>query len=365
MNDSDTITLRQLTAAAFVAVLSPMVRRFPRALSETAGRSAWLCIPLALLPLGAALGVLRLLYRRQGPGTGFADILCAALGRIPGRLVTGLYGLWLTVYAGFLLRSGAERFISTVYPGAGPGIFCTVMVLLCLPAAAGKLKSLARTAMLFRPVLAVLFPLLALLTLKELQPELLWPPEPGALPSLGIGALQILNLLSAVGFLAFFSDRLEPSPTGRGRPLAWLGATLGILLLMTVSCLGMFGPALTARLRYPFFMLARDLSVLGSLERAEPVIIALWVLSDFVMQSLLLKAAGGSLRFCLGRRPDGPVGVLTLLPGAAALAAALVIPGELTAFEALSETVIPLCNAGMALVLPAAVLGIGLLRRKL
>ena len=373
MKKTDTVTPRQLAAAAFVALLSPLIRRFPRASAEIAGTGAWLSPVLALLPVTTILLALRLFYRKQPPGTGFADILVTVLGRIPGKVLTGLYGLWFTAYAGFLLRSGAERFISTVYPGAKPAVFVITMALLCLTAAMGRLCPITRAAMLFRPLMAALFVLVALLTVKDFDLSLLLPVDPTELPSALFAGAQTANVLSSVAFLAFFSDRLSRPFERSDRPWLRAAEALGVILLMTVSCLGMFGPALTAKMTYPYFMLVRDVSVLGSLERAEPVIIALWVLSDFVMLSLLLLAAGKNLRFCFGcsdKVPDKPTELrqgrwLTPLCAAAAAAGALLLPGGIAPFRLLSDVVVPLASAGFTLALPLLVLVIGLLRKRL
>ena len=373
MKKTDTVTPRQLMAAAFVALLSPLIRRYPRSLAETAGAGAWLSVLLALLPMTTVLLALRLFYRKQPPGTGFADILVRVLGKIPGRALTGLYGLWFTAYAGFLLRSGAERFISTVYPGAGPGVFVITMALLCLTAAMGRLCPIARAAMLFRPLMAALFVLVTLLTVKDFDFSLLLPVDPAGLPADIFSAAQTVNVLSSVAFLAFFSDQLSRPFEKPDRPWLRAAEALGVILLMTVSCLGMFGPALTASMTYPYFMLVRDVSVLGSLERAEPVIIALWVLSDFVMLSLLLQAGGKTLRFCFGCADEVPDKATKLRQGrwlypvcaAAAAAAALLLPEGIAPFRLLSDAVVPLVSAGFTLALPLLVLLIGLLRKRL
>ena len=370
MKQNDTVTPRQMSAAAFVALLSPLIRRFPRALAETAGRGAWLAPILAAFPLAAMLGALRLFYRKQPPGTGFGEILVLVLGKIPGRLLTGLYGLWFTAYAGFLLRSGAERFISTVYPGAGPGLFVAAMALLCLTAALGRFCAVVRAAALFSPLMAALPVLAFVLTAGDLEPALLLPVDPAGLPADLFAAGQTVNVAAAVGLLAFFSDRLT-RPFCRGDRV-WLRAAgvLALLTGMTVSCLGMFGPALTASMTYPFFMLVRDVTVLGSLERIEPVVIALWVFSDFILISLLLTAAGHNLRSCFGCRAGNGKLLsggrwLSLVCIAAAAAVGLTVAPDLRTFELLSETLVPLVNAVFVFALPIPVAVIGLLRGRI
>ena len=185
--------------------------------------------------------------------------------------------------------------------------------------------------------------LLALLTAKDLDLSLLLPLR-GAEPlSVGAAALETANLLSLAFFFGFFGDRLSGRVRARDlRP--WLLALLGVVALMTVESLGMFGPELTAKMRFPYFMLARDLSVLGALERAEPLVVALWVFPDFLLISLLLALGAKCLRRALGLRQRR---WHCLVCAVAAVAAALTLPGELAAFRFLSETAVPLLSAAL------------------
>ena len=347
MQTQDRISPRQFTALAFVSALSPLIRRFPQALAERAGHTAWLAVPLSVLPMLPLLAGVYLLLRRQGEGAGSAQLLSDLLGRTGGRVFCGIYGLWFLFYAAFLLRSGAERFITTVYNGTGPALFVCVMALLCALAAAGRLLPLGRTAMLIRPLMCALIVLIALLTAKDLDLALLLPVSAADAVPTGLAALETANILSVVFFFGFFADRLS-RPLRLRDAAPWLAALLGIIALMTVGCLGMFGAELTAKMRYPYFMLVRDLSVLGALERLEPVAVALWVFPDFLLLSALLRLAAETLRFCLIGQASQSAPLPRWLPPlctAAAAAAAMALPGELDAFRTLSETLVPLLSA--------------------
>lgn len=346
MTRRDVISPRQFLAAAFVSALSLLIRRFPRVLAAAAGRSAILAVPLSALPMLALLAGVWLLFRRRAP-IGLAPLSAVLLGNRLGRLLTGLYGLWAAAYAGCLLRFGAERFLTTVYPGARPWIFVGIMALICAVAAAGRLAPLTRAAMLFRPLLLGLILAVALLTAKDVDPALLLPLHTAQPLSVARAALEIANLLSVLFLFGFFGGQLE-RPLRPRDALPWLAALLGVLALMTGGCLGMFGPAFTAKLRYPYFMLVRDLTVLGALERIEPAVVALWVFSDFILLSLLLRIASGNLRFCLGLRPDAGR-VLAPVCAAAAAAAALALPGSMEAQQLLSERLVPLLSALLGL----------------
>ena len=353
MRMPDRISPRQFMAAAFVSALSLLIRRFPRALTAAAGRSAVLAVPLGILPLAAGLAAAALLFRDRPAGV--SGLFTALLGKTAGRVLTGIYGVWFILYAGFLLRSGAERFLTTVYTGAQPWLFVGIMALLCTLAAAGRLLPLVRAAMLFRPLMLALILLIGALTAKDLDLALLLPLRPADAGGLWRAALEVANLLSIGFFLGFAGDRLS-RPLRLRDAAAWLCALLGVIALMTLGCLGMFGPELTSNMTYPYFMLVRDLTVLGALERLEPVVITLWFFSDFILISLLLHLAAGNLRCAVGARSHR-----WIAPACAALAAAaaLALPGDLDARRALSERIVPLLCAGLAFgpVLPLLLIG--------
>ncbi len=356
MTRQDRLSPRQFVAAVFLSALSLLIRRFPRSLAARAGRGALLAVPLSALPMLALIAAAYLLFRRRAAGSGLSEVFTDLLGRTPGRLLTGLYGLWFVLYAGFLLRTGADRMLTAVYTGTQPWVFICIMAPVCAAAAAGRLLPLARSAMIFRPLMLGLILAVALLTAKDLDLTLLRPLPPVD-AAVAASALEIANLLTIAFFLGFGADRLE-------RPLRvrdwapWLAALLGVIGLMTALCLGMFGQELTAKLRFPYFMLVRDLTVLGALERVEPVVIALWVFPDFVLISLLLHLAAGNLRFSLSLRAGR---ALPLLCAAAAAAAALALPGGIDAQRRLSERVVPILCAALGfgplpLLLPIAAL---------
>ena len=358
---------------AFVSVFSPLIRRFPRTLVAAAGRTAWLAIPISVLPVLLGLLTMWLLFRNKAPGTGLAGLLTDVFGGVLGRIIVGVYALWLIFYTGFLMRSGAARFISTVYQGASPWIFVISASLIGGFVALGELKAIARSAMLLRPMLMAVLALLVILAVKDVDFRLLLPATVSELPGDGYAALKLANLLSVAGYFAFLGDRME----GRFRLrdyAGWLAAVLVIIGLMTAVCLGMFGPELTAKMTYPFFMLARDVTILGSMERVEPVIIALWIFSDFIFLSALFSIAARNLRFCLAfSEPDAPPkltdlrnGRWLMLPCAAlVVAAAALIPGEVPAFERFSEVVVPAGNAVMIVAVPLLTLLVGKLRRRI
>ena len=356
---SDSISKRQFVALCFVGLLCPMIRRFPRILAGAAGRTAWLSVLLAV-PLLALAGFTRL-YRNRPAGTGYAEVLSDAFGPRAGKALVLLYAVFFPLYAGLLLRGGANRFVSLIYPGASPGVFTACLALACGLASAGSLKSLGRCAMVLRPLLAAAPVVIFFLTVKDADFGLLLPVLPASLPGDALGALPAANLFGVAVYLSFFGDSIADGPFRVRDYAGWLAAALGLLLLITAGCLGMFGPELTAKLNYPFFLLTRDVSVLGALERVEPVAIALWVFADFVLISALLWCAGRLFRRAFGLSAKGRwTGPLCAVLAAVA---GFLMPEDADRFAFLSDRAVPLCCAGLAFLVPLAALAAGKLRK--
>ena len=154
---TDGISRRQLSILLFVSALSPLIRQAPGMAVQSAGSAVWLSALLALVPLPLAGLLLGRLTRKRVPGEGLGGVLLRVFGRFGGTAAVLLYTAWTVFYAGFVLRAGADRFVTAVYPGSRPWLFMAVMAALCVPACLGRLKTLGRCAEIALPLLALVF----------------------------------------------------------------------------------------------------------------------------------------------------------------------------------------------------------------
>ena len=89
---------------------------------------------------------------------------------------------------------------------------------------------------------------------------------------------------------------LRPGDARLGR--RWLWGTCLALTLLQLGAVAQLGASLCARVEVPFFEMARGVGMKGAFQRVESVVMAFWVLSDFVWLGTLLfaiKAMAGSL----------------------------------------------------------------------
>lgn len=360
MKNDASISQNQLGVTAFVLMLSPALRLFPAAAAAAAGKAAWLSALLSFLPAAAYLCLAWRAASWRREGEGLCELLARALPGRVGRMVLLLLTLWLCVYAGFILRSGADRFIVAVYPNAPVGFFVLSMAAAALAAAFAPYRDAARTAKLVLPAVGGVLALVLLFSLGEVQADNLLPLRGAGVSGLLAGALPGLDILAwAVYVPAFALGEVKKGSFSLRRLLAALAGGCAVLSLMSADVVGSFGAPLSASLSWPFFSLVRNLVFFRSVERIEALVVALWVFPDFLIVSLLLRAARRSLALSLGRRFDAlATGRLALpLCAAAACAFALLAAPDAQRLDLLSRTIIPAANLFVAFVLlPAALL---------
>lgn len=294
------VTRKQFSAAIFTALLSPLLRVLPRQSVSLAGKAAWLGVVPAFCALLILAALMNALRRRLRPGEGMANLIMRALGPVLGRLLLLLYAAWFLFYAGFILRSGAERLGATVYQQSNPYPFIFVMLALCLLAALGTLRASTRTAVILRAILILSLALVFLFALSNISLENLFPLGWMDAPRVVLSAWPIITVGGVAALFSFLNAYVEPVE----KPMKWIlppllvfCAAAGLLCFETV---GSFGQKLTVRLRYPFFTMTRDVSIFNLSQRIEAVVIALWAFADFIICILLLRCANEALRTIFG-----------------------------------------------------------------
>ena len=290
------ISFRQLRILCFVAMLSPFLRLLPASVASRAGSAAWVSAACSLLPALLLTAMLTLLLKGFPQGRGFSRVLPRILGSFGGKLLLLLWSAWLVFHSGFLLRSGADRFIATIYPTATPPFFMVLTAIACTIAAFGHIKPLARTAELFRPLLLFVILTVLLFSLEDVEPTFLlpvtWEDAPAIAKGIPLAAEAVSVALVTMGFLTQYTAAEERSHS----LIPWLlGVTVLNVLLCAVS-VGSLGKTYTSALAYPFFIMARDLSVFSGVERIEALVVGLWLLPDFVLITIELMVAADNLQ---------------------------------------------------------------------
>ena len=365
---------RELLALGTMVVLAPVLRLFPTGATALAGRAVWLCAFCAVPVLLLYARFLSQLMTMRQEGEGLPELTLRLLGPAPGKLALGVMALWFTLYAGFILRSGADRMIVTTFPQAQPPLFIIVTGLLGLAAALGSERSVVRVARMVQPVmLGALLVILAFALFSVRSSNLLPLTVNDAVPTLK-GSAAAVDILTLGLYALCFIEGGIPKTEGRFRAFAvW---TLLMTLLMTLlitAIVGCFGAELTGMLSRPFFSLVRNLVFFQGHERVEALIVMLWIFPDFLLVSLCLLSAQRSLRLLLGKTPDyagqslgdfSQGRFVIWLCATAAITAGIFIGPDAASLDLWSQTVIPGINLGFAFVFIPLIYLTAVLRKK-
>lgn len=373
MDPRDAFQRRQLMALSTVVLLAPALRLCPAGAAALAGRAAWLSALAALPPMLLYLLLLCRLMAQAREGEGLAELCLRLAGPLPGRLLLGLLAAWLLLYGAFVLRSGADRFVVTLFPRSSPAEPALIMGLLSLTGALGMGRSLLRVAKMVLPVLLAALGLILAFGLWQAEKSELLPLTVCDLAPAGLGALPVADLLTLGLYLPCFFGGARVGGGRRFRTWAlWLCGMCLLLSLLSAAVLGAFGAALTLRLSQPFFTLVRNLVFFRTLERMEALTVALWLFPDLLLSSALLWSAGRCLRLILGFPPGekrekrlslGDGRWLIWLCGAAMTALGMLLAPDAARLQFWSRTLLPRLNALVSFGLIPLILLIGKLRR--
>ena len=292
------LTPRQLGLLLWAGMVSPLIRQVPGSMTDCVGAAAWLSA-LLCVPAAGLLGLLTgFTLRSRAPGEGLGELLCRSAGPLPGRVTAGLFGVWAVLYAGFVLRAGADRFVSAMYPDSRDWPFMAVAALLALMAGAGRLKTLARCAQIIAPVLFGVFLLVFVFCLPDVDFSELRPPAGISPAEVLRGGLPMLDTLCVGVLCAFLAGETEPGSLSKAFALPlMLLAGLGAVLCAVTA--GTFGAQLTGELRYPFFVMLRGVRIFDLLERIEALITVQWAGADFLLLGTLMHLADRCLTLAL------------------------------------------------------------------
>lgn len=373
MNQQYGFKRNQLLSICTVIILAPALRLFPSGPAELAGSAAWLSSAAALPPLLFYVYFLSRFMAPRQDGDGLAELFLTYLGDKAGRVILILLSVWLAVYGGFVLRSGAERFVTTIYPNSSPAFFSIIMGVLGAIAAFGSLRSLARIAKIVLPVVIGVLLLVLVSALFSVDAGNLLPLTwRNTIPVIKASSAAV-NVIATTLFLSCFAARMTPNMPGKEKDFSlWVIFMCALLCFIGLDVIGSFGADLTASLTQPFFSLVRNLVFFHSVERVEALVVTLWVFPDFLLISLLMHSSQHCFRRALGQDPAycgeklsdmSNRRWLILLCALISIVCSVLIAPDARSLELWSEKIVPAINLAVTFILVPLVFLTGKLRK--
>ena len=257
--------------------------------------------------LGGALAAFLLLAMCRA-ACGFPEAFTLAFGRTGGTVIGVLTLLWLLAAAAG--TASAVRIAFETDPGpAAPAVLLLLAALACgkgsrRAAAVGGILSL---------VLALLYSIIVLTSLRHLHPD--WCRPWGSAADAGLSVCVCLSPACVL---------LATQPERGSRRAGWGCAALAalapaVLALITAGCLS---PELAGASELPIYTLTKSLSVLSVMERFEPLLSVSLMLGLFLLLQGIVCAAGNLTQLIGGaKQADHGTAAFCLLAFAGSLGA--------------------------------------------
>lgn len=253
---------RRLYALGFCAFTVPAVLLLPRA--------GWLWAGLASVGCALFLGALVVLRRQCGHG----------VAEVAGRTAYGRVCLLPALLWNLLILGATARQLCAAYPTGTPYPLVGVLLLVLAAYAAQRGETVVlRTAAVVFFALVVFYALILGFFAPKLHFAWLMPQtrvDWRLLPSVLCPAV-VLYLGGA---------------EAKGKPLPWLILGAAFATLCAAVAAGSLSPAVAASEPFPFYTAAKSVSVLGAMERLEPLVSAALTAGGFCLLALLCAANG-------------------------------------------------------------------------
>lgn len=279
---NEKISTRQAAILFFMTTLSPAIRLFPQYTANVAGKAGWLSPVVALIPTILLIYIVNSFFKKYKDAN-LSDVYFKILGNILGRIVISLYLIWILIMLSLYVRYYAERILSSILPNTSISFLIIAMLFIVFLAARSGLVTIARANEIFFGIFVLIFFITFILGISQIHiRNILLVSYRDAWP-----VIKASNVILAIWgyflFIFFFGDKINDKEHIKKfsfQAVLLKYASVTLFLIMTI---GTLGSALSSRMSLPFFVVVKNISVLGTVERLESVLLALWVISDFVI----------------------------------------------------------------------------------
>ena len=365
----------QLLALCTVCLLVPALRLFPASSARLADRASWLSSPAALPLMLGYVFFLSKMMSMAAPEQGLGELSIQVLGKKAAKVYLVGFSLWFILYGAFVLRTGADRLITTIYPYTSSSFFVISLGIVCIISAMCPARTLVRTAKLILPAVIGFLLLILVFSLLSVDKSNLLPVSIYDIVPVFKASLSSVNVCVGVLYSACFLHGMVIEKNGSFKAYAvWLCFVTLILMFLNMAITGCFGPNLTSRLSRPFFALVRSIVFFRTVERVEALMVSLWLFPDFLVVTLVLFCAQYCLRLAFAYTPKVDEYKLFdfhngrwIIPicGLTALVLGIFIAPEPASLDMWSERIIPYLNLTFAFIVVPLVYIIGKIKKHL
>ena len=361
------ISLKQLIAMFVLASAAPLVRSIPGLAAKTAGAAAWLS-PLIVILLGilSVITLNKLINGIKGKDgnerniKNLDDVFCITYGKIVGRIICVVYIVWLIILMAVQTRLFAERFVITLLIYAPVDFFIISMLVIVYIMSRLRVEAFGRFSQVFSLLLVVIFGIIILSISKDITINNLLPVTFYDTKNILLLAFEIAGICCFFTYGLFFGEKILDKGNVKKEKFHIVLPVVIIALITILTTIGVFGYRVTGNFAQAFSMALKSISIFGSIERIESVLIAFWVVADmgFVVFFMIATSNLAKNTFKLSSRKVAILPIVILLY----IVVMLLAKSYIYLIDFVGMVIIPL-NLLFGFVIPIMTLGVAKCRK--
>ncbi|MFC4560084.1 endospore germination permease [Virgibacillus kekensis] len=284
MIEKGRISAMQAAILLYPTIMATAVLLVPSITGKIARQDMWLS-PIWGSVFGIIAVILAAKLNNRFPKQTIIQYSSELVGKVTGKLIGFLYLFFLIHSLGIILREYGE-FIKGFFLLQTPiAVIIGSMVLVSALAVRGGIEVMARSAQVFVPIVFVLFILIVILLMPEMDPGNLFPIlENGPMRSLE-GAIVPASWFQQFFLLSFMLPFMNDREKGAKWGMVSVIAVMFTLVISNLVAMFLFGN-ITSHFTYPVMEAARYISLAEFIQHMESVVMAIWVGGTFVKISV-------------------------------------------------------------------------------
>lgn len=273
------------TALLTIYTSTDVFLSYPSRVAEQTAEGAWMVPLLSAMIAASVFWVVQLCMLRFSQ-TGLITVLWERVSPVAGMVVALAGATFFLVQTALVMREFTETVVTTVLPSTPAAVVTILFLVVVMNYAYKGIEGMTRVAILLSVVMLGGLALLLILPLTWFDPSLLSP-----VMGKGVGPIVLSALTNTSMFIPpFVLSILQPSVRNQKHVLRiglvsslLTGAIISVVLIVFI---GTFAVAVTGKIPFPMYQLARLIYVGRFVQRLESLFVFLWSAAAVIKMGL-------------------------------------------------------------------------------
>ena len=272
---------RQFILLFMMLVASPVIRGLPLILAETSKQAAWITPLVSVLLLFGLMLVMNEIFKKH-QGKNLIDICFSILTKPVGIAIGVIYFIWIMILLGYYLRLFGEQIVSNIMNEASLHFIIITMLILVGIVLTKSIVYYARLNEVVFSCFMLVFISVSLISLfTKVKIDNLLPISNRDIIPILKGSVSGLSVFGYYMFIFFMFDDVHIQKNNLKLEIKSTSALWLLSLTVLVITIGSIGPEAVLKFSDPYFMITKNVDILGFLERLDAILLIMWIMADF------------------------------------------------------------------------------------